>query len=152
MFKTLIMFTLYAFLWFISYLFPIDYSYYSEIVLPSFALPTIFYIIAWTIIYLLIAFSMTSISYSYKIKDIPMSYKISLLINYLFNQSFVLFFFGLRNNFLGFISCIGTFISSLFFYQESLNLKEKSTLALRPYVLLSFFATILSLTIYLLNI
>ena len=42
--------------------------------------------------------------FNYKFKDIPLSYKWTLIINYLFNQSFTLLFFGLKNNFLGFIS------------------------------------------------
>ena len=152
MFKQIIIFILCLFIWFLSSFFKLDYSYYSTLNLPVFAPPKAFFPIAWTINYILLAFSMSSIFSSYKFKDIPMSYKLSLIINYIFNQSFVLVFFGLKSNFLGFVSCIGTFISSLFLYQESLQLKEKSTLVLRLYVLFNFFATILSLSIYLLNL
>ena len=61
-------------------------------------------------------------------------------------------FFGLKSNFLGFCSCLGTFISCLFLYLETGNLNKKSTKFLIPYVLLSLFATILSLTIYVMNL
>lgn len=151
MFKNILLFILCLFPWFISSFIPVDYSYYDTIKLPFFAPPNAFYVIAWSIIYICIAISIYMVITSYKLKDIPTSYKVVLLINYLFNQSFTPLFFGLHNNFLGFISCLGTFISTLFLYQETSNLKEKSTKFLNPYVLLSLFATILSLTIYVIN-
>ena len=138
--------------WFLSSLLPIDYNYYKSINLPSFAPPSIFYIIAWTIIYIGISISIYQILNKYKIKDLPNSYRTTLIINYLFNQSFQLVFFILKNNFLGFISCLGTFISVLYLYSETKNLNEKSTKYLVPYILLSIFASILSLSIYLLNL
>lgn len=152
MIKRLLIFILCFAVWSIGFLFNFDYSYYNQLILPGFAPDVLFFPIAWTIVYLCIAFSVSSIFSSIKFKDIPISYKLSLIINYIFNQSFIIVFFGLKNNLLGFISCIGTFISSLFLYQESFLLKEKSTLILRLYVLLSFFATILSLAVYLLNV
>ena len=60
-------------------------------------------------------------------------------------------FFLLKSTFLGFVSCLGTFVSCLFLYDETNNLDEKSTKFLNPYVLLSLFATILSITIYIMN-
>lgn len=138
--------------WFLSSLLPVDYNYYKSINLPSFAPPSIFYIIAWTIIYIGISISIYQILSKYKIKDLPSSYKTTLIVNYLFNQSFQLVFFILKNNFLGFISCLGTFISTLYLYSETKNLNDKSTKYLIPYILLSIFASILSLSIYLLNL
>lgn len=137
--------------WFLSVVFPIDYDYFKEISLPFFAPPGIFYGIAWTLIYILIAITIYKIIMAYNIKDISLSYKLSLIINYLFNQSFTIVFFGLKNNFLGFISCLGTFVSALFLYQETSNLKDKIAKFLDPYVVFSLFATILSLTIYVMN-
>ena len=67
-------------------------------------------------------------------------------------QSFQLAFFIIKNNFLGFISCIITFLSTLFLTEETNNIRKKSTKFLYPYILLSLFATILSLSIYLLNL
>lgn len=152
MIKKLFIFILCLVVWFLSTLIIRDYSFYDAINLPSFAPPSSFFPVVWTITYILIAYSMYKIFISYKFKDIPLSYKIALVVNYLFNQSFVLVFFGLKSTLLGFATCIGTFISSLFLYQESLLLKEKSTLVLRLYVLVSAFATILSLAIYFLNL
>ena len=138
--------------WFLNNIIPVDYKYYDTIKKPFFAPPSIFYPIAWTIIYILIAITIYTIIQSYKIKDIPKNYKITLIINYIFNQSYTILFFGLKNNFLGFISCLGTFLSALFLYEETSLINSKISKLLHPYIILSLFATILSLSIYLLNI
>ena len=138
--------------WFAASIVPVDYSYYKEINLPFFAPPNAFYAIAWTTVYVLVAVSITCILNSYKYKEIPISYKIALLVNYLFNQSYTLVAFGLKNNFLGFVSCLGTLISCLFLYNETYNLKNKCAKFLIPYILLATFAVILSLTIYVINL
>ncbi len=133
--------------WFITSLIKIDYSYYDSIRLPFFSPPRIFYPVAWTVNYILISISIYQILSIEKNKK----YLKILLLNYLCNQSFQITFFLLKNQFLGFVSCITTFITTLFLYQETESINEKSTKYLDPYVLLSLFATILSLTIYVLN-
>ena len=152
MLKNCIIFILLLLPWFIASAFPIDYNYYDSLNLPFFAPPKLFYGIAWPLVYILITISIFQIINSFKLSDIPKSYKITLFINYLFNQSYTIIGFGLKNNFLGFVSCLGTFISCLFLVVETKELKEKSTMYLLPYVLLSFFATILSFSIYIMNI
>lgn len=151
MFKFLFIFIICLIPWYITALVPVDYSYFNIVRLPFFTPPPIFYVIAWNIIYILIAFSASSTINKYGFKNINKDYLSSLLINYLFNQSFNIVFFGFKNNFLGFISCLGTFISCLFLYQNTAEINEKSAKSLDPYVILSLFATILSLTIYVIN-
>ena len=138
--------------WFLSSLLPVDYNYYKTLTLPFFAPPNIFYIIAWSLTYIFITISIYQIVTKYEYKNIPKKYKNILIINYLFNQSFQLVFFIFKNNFLGFISCLGTLISLLFLRGETKVLNKKSNKYLIPYLLLSIFATILSLSIYLLNL
>ena len=152
MIKKIVLYTVCLLPWFLGNLFPLDYGYYKEILKPSFAPPTYFYAIAWSIIYILTAYTIYSIVSSYKFKDIPKSYKISLLVNYLFNQGYTLVFFGLKSSFLGFIFCLGTLISCLLLYEETSLLQNKKKYYLLPYIGLSVFAVILSLSIYLLNI
>lgn len=151
MLKNFFIFLLCLLPWFLASLFPLDYEYYSTLNLPFFAPPSIFYGIVWPIIYVLIALNISSLLSSYKLKDIPMSYKITLLINYLFNQGYTLVFFGLKNTFLGFVFCLCNFISSMFLYEETFQLKISKIKLLIPYNILSLFATILSLAIYFLN-
>ena len=138
--------------WFLSSLIPIDKEFYNSLTLPYFTPPQMAYGIIWSIIYICISISIYQILNTYKIKDIPKSYKYTLLLNYIANQSFQPLFFLLKSPFLGFVSCILTFITSLFLYKETKDLKEKSAKYLIPYILFSLFATILSLSIYLLNL
>lgn len=151
MLKKSIIFILCLVPWFLSNLIGLDYSYYETIKTPFFAPPSIFYIISWTITYFLISLTTYSIFTSYQLKQIPKSYKIIILINYLLNQSFTIVFFGLKSTFLGFISCLTTFVSTLFLYEETSLLLSKKAKLLTPYILLTFFASILSITIYLIN-
>ncbi len=152
MFKKIIIFILCFLPWFLTNLLPLDYNYFSVIKTPFFTPPSWFYGIAWSIIYFLTAITISSVFTSYRFKEDPKSYKIFLIINYFLNQSFTIFFFGLKNNFLGFISCLATFISTLFLYEETSLLLSKKAKLLIPYILLTIFATILSLTIYLINV
>ena len=152
MMKKIITFLLCLLPWFLTSIIPLDYRYYKEIKLPFFAPPQIFFSIAWTLIYILVSITIYNVVLSYKIKDIPKNYKITLLINYLFNQSYPLLFFGLKNNFLGIISSLGTFLSTLFLFEETSLLNNKISKLLYPYILLSLFGTILSISIYLLNL
>ena len=138
--------------WFLNNIIPLNYNYYKEIKLPFFAPPSYFYGIIWPIIYILIAISIYNIVSSLKWKEIPNNYKIILLINYIFNQSYTIIFFGLKNNFLAFISCLGTLITSIFLKEETSLMNNKISKILIPYILLSIFATILSLSIYLYNV
>lgn len=138
--------------WFVSNILPLNYNYYKELKLPFFAPPQAFFGIAWTIVYILIAITIYYIISSYKIKNIPKNYIITLIINYLFNQSYTLLFFGLKSNFLGVISSLGTFLSTLFLYEETSLLNCKISKLLYAYIALSLYGTILAISIYLLNI
>ena len=138
--------------WFLNNIIPLNYNYYKEIKLPFFAPPSYFYGIIWPIIYILIAISVYNIVSSLRWKEIPNNYKIILLINYIFNQSYTIIFFGLKNNFLAFISCLGTLITSIFLKEETSLMNNKISKILIPYILLSIFATVLSLSIYLYNV
>ena len=152
MIKKIFLFILCLAPWFITSIIPLDYKFYDSINLPFFAPPRIFYPIAWSITYLLISITIYFVVRDHKFKDIPKNYKIVLVINYLFNQSYTLAFFGLKSIFLGFVTCLGTLISSLFLYEETSLINNKISKLLIPYILLLIFATILSLSIYLLNI
>lgn len=151
MLKKFFIFILCLLPWLVSNILPIDYAYFNTLKLPFFTPPPLFYSISWIIVYILIAITISNVFFAYRWKEIPISYKISLIINYLFNQSFVILFFILKSPFLGFISAIGTFVSTLFLSEETSLLLCKKSKLLYPYIALSLFALILSLTIYFLN-
>ena len=149
--KKIIIYILCLIPWFFSSFLKADYSYLTKINTPFFTPPSWFYIVSWSIIYLLISYSFYKIITSYSFKNIPKSYKITYLLNYLSNQSFIPLFFILKNNFLGFVSCLATLLTTLFLYAETKPLNQTASKVLIPYILLSIFATILSLSIFLIN-
>lgn len=149
MFKNIIVYLVILALWFASSIFfPFDSGFYNSLKLPSYTPPNIVFSIMWIILYLLISLSIFIII---KKNLYNKDYLYILIINYLFNQLFSLFFFSFNNLFLTLVSTIITFVSSLFLYYETRKLNLKSSLLLIPYMLWNLFATILFINIYLIN-
>lgn len=138
--------------WFLSSIIPVDFDYYKTLTLPFFAPGDWFYILLWPTVYILLALNLYFLFKEIRFKDIPWSYKLSLLINYIFNQGYILVAFGIKSNFLGFVFCLGNLISLLFLYDETYQLKTSKIKLLWPYVAISLFAVILSFTIYIINL
>lgn len=132
-------------------LFSYNLGFYKILNKPFFALPSFLFGPVWTILYILIALSITILISSNYIKY-ETEYKKSLLSNYVFNQLFLFCFFSLKSVFLGFIDSILIFITSLFLYYETKELNKKAAWALLPYIFFNFYAVILSLTIYFMNL
>ena len=140
-FKNVVRFLIYLLPWFISsIIFRVDTSFYDSINKPFFAPPDIVFPIVWTILYILIAIGL------YNNKNKSIEYYKSLIINYFSNQIYTFLFFVIKSPFIAFIDTLVVLISSLFLYNET---KSKWFI---PYVIWNVFATILSLSVYLLNI
>ena len=140
-FKNVVRFLMYLLPWFISsIIFRVDTSFYDSINKPFFAPPGIVFPIVWTILYILIAIGL----YNNTNKNIE--YYKSLIINYFSNQIYTFLFFVIKSPFIAFIDTLVVLISSLFLYNET---KSKWFI---PYIIWNVFATILSLSVYLLNI
>lgn len=138
--------------WFLSsLLFGNCTNYYDELVLPKLALPQSLYGIVWTILYIIISFSIYKIYSNFKFKEIK-NYNIILIINYVFNQLYLYLFFCLKSNLLGLIDSIIILITTLFLYIETKGLDEKAARYLKPYIYFNIYASILSLSIYFLNL
>lgn len=139
--KKFFKFLIYLLPWFLSgILFKVDKVFYNSINKPFFAPPPIVFAIVWPILYILIAYSL----YKNKIKNI--CYYKSLIINYFSNQIYTFLFFTIKSPFIAFVDTVIVFISSLFLYNE---IKKKTLI---PYIIWNLFATILSFSIYILNI
>jgi len=151
LFRKIIIFLICLIPWGLGALFQMNSDFYNQINLPSFAPPAIVFPIVWTILYILIAISIYRIATKYNFKD-NKSYYYTLIINYIFNQSFTILFFALESPFLGLIATIGTFVSSLFLYYETKQKDSLSAKLLIPYIIWSAFATILSFAIYIMNL
>lgn len=139
--KKIFRFLLYLLPWFIpSLIFRFDTSFYDTIKKPPFAPPGILFPIIWPILYILIAIAL------YKNKNKTLDFYKSLIINYFSNQIYTFLFFGIKSPFIAFVDTIVVFISSLFLYNET---KSKYLI---PYIIWNLFATILSLSIYVMNL
>lgn len=146
-YKNIIKYLLCLLPWFISsIIFKVDTNYYQTLSLPFFAPPTIIFPIVWTILFILI-----SISIYQTIDNSNNNYKLYLLINYLSNQLYTFCFFTIKNNLLAFIDCIIVLISSIYLYKETKSVDKSSSKYLIPYLIWNLFATILSLTIFIMN-
>lgn len=150
--KKLFSFILYLLPWFLSGLLFSSYTdYFEQLNLPWFALPQSLYGIVWMIIYVLIAISIYMVYKNYDRKSIK-SYNQALISNYIFNQLYLFFMFFLKNPFLGFVDSLAILITSLFLYFETKELDVRTSKFLLPYVFFNIYATILSLTIYFMNL
>lgn len=146
-FKKFLVYLLFLLPWFISNLiFKVDTAYYQSLDRPWFAPPPIIFGIVWPILYALIAYSV------YKTwSNSTSNYKIYLVINYIANQLYTLFFFVLKNNFLSLVDTIIILISSLYLYLETKNLNKDKAKYLIPYIIWNIFALILVFTIFITN-
>lgn len=147
MFKSLFKYLLFLLPWFISSLiFRMDTNYYVNLDKPWFAPPGIVFGIVWPILYILIAYSI------YKTWDKRESnYNIYLVINYLSNQLFTLFFFSLKNNFLALVDVIIVLISSIYLYFNTKVLNRNYSKYLVPYIIWNVYALLLIFSIFIIN-
>lgn len=134
--------------WFLSSLFMSNTTFYKSLELPIFAPPPWLFAVIWPILYFLIAFNIYIVYTRFGFND---KYKYTLILNYIFNQSFTLLFFNLENIILGTISTILTLITAILLYKETNELNKKTSYLLIPYILWLIFASILSISILFLN-
>ena len=147
MFKSFFKYLLFLLPWFISSLiFRMDTNYYVNLDKPWFAPPGIIFGIVWPILYILIAYSI------YKTWDKrDKNYNIYLIINYLSNQLFTLFFFVLKNNFLALVDVIIVLIYSIYLYFMTKVLNKNYSKYLVPYIIWNIYALILIFSIFIIN-
>ena len=149
--KKILLFVISLLPWFLSSLFVGNNDFYNTINKPFFALPNFLYGIVWTILYILIAISIYLIYRDYKSRDIK-NYNIALISNYIFNQLYTVLFFNLQNLFLAFVDTVLIVITAINLYDETNKLNKTASKFLIPYIIFSIFASILSITIYFMNL
>lgn len=150
MIKKILKFVVFLIPWFLGSIICNDFSYFDKINIPIITVPKNLFGIIWIILYILIAISIYIVSNSnyYNLKE----YKKNLLYNYIFNQLFTIIFFCFKNPFLAFIDCLLTLLTSLFLYYETKEINKKASYFLIPYVIFLIYASILSLSIYFVNL
>jgi tryptophan-rich sensory protein len=149
MFKKIILFLIILALWFFSSVFfPYDAGFYQTLNIPKFAPSGTFIAIIWIVIYLLNTISIYNLVKNYKLNN---DYYFILIINYLFNQAFPLFFFYYHSLFLSLVCTIVIAVTTPMLMIETKKINKKSAYLLIPYSIWSLIAFILSTAIFLTN-
>ena len=127
------------------------YSWYSELVKPSFAPPSWLFGYVWSVLYVVIAITFVRVFYLAIMRVVPGIVALPFVLNLVFNFSFTPLQFGLQNNYLAAVDilCIlGTLIWAIIAIWPYSRLLAYAQL---PYLLWVIFATVLQLTITWLN-
>lgn len=127
------------------------YNWYSQLVKPSWAPPSWLFGPVWTFLYILIALSFGNVFFLTWQKQLPLVVAVPFILNLIFNFAFTPLQFGLKNNWLAAIDILlvlGTLIwaiVSIYPYSRAIAYAQI------PYLLWVVFATVLQLTITVLN-
>ena len=134
-----------------GFIFKIDQDYYNSLKGPH--LPSLVFIIVWSIIYILMSLFNAYYITLYKKDKNKDLWRLFLfvLINYIFNILYIPFFFILKDLFLSYIICLFIFVTIIFVALESLVFNKKITFLTIPYIIWSAFASVLSILFYLQN-
>lgn len=129
-----------------------DYTYwYSQLIKPSFAPPEWVFGLAWGIIYPLIAIAFVYLVYEISKKKAPKWLLWLFAANMVGNLLFTPIQFGLKNNILSSIDILFVLVTLLWLEIELFKKSKLTFVLLLPYLLWGAFATVLQLTITVLN-
>lgn len=122
---------------------------YNEFIKPSFSPPAIVFPIVWTILYTLMGISsyIISESYNYQKKEALFLYILQLIVNLLW--SFL--FFSFKLYFFSFLWILLLIVLVVFMIRKFYNISKVSGILQIPYLVWLLFASILNLSIYILN-
>ena len=124
-----------------------NYTYYADLIKPSFAPPAYLFGPVWTFLYIIILVSFGYIFFSKLDRKIKIVFALNLVFNFIFTP----IQFGLRSNLLAAIDILlvlGTLVWSLKLIYPH---KKWVSLVNIPYLLWVSFATILQISVLLLN-
>jgi benzodiazapine receptor len=130
------------------------YSWYSELIKPTWAPPSWLFGPVWSVLYAIIAVSYGTILYSVVTGKIPWMVALPFALNLFFNALFTPIQFGLKNNLLASIDIllvVGTLLwAFIALWQAAPDLRWIVYVNI-PYLLWGTYATVLQLTITFLN-
>src|SRR3989338_10847059 len=128
-----------------------EYSWYLQLVKPSWAPPAWLFGPVWMFLYALIAFSFGKVFYMVWRKQIPRAVAAPFILNLIFNFSFTTIQFGLKNIFLAaadILLVLGTLIWAM---AAVWSHRRWIVYAQIPYLVWVSFATVLQLSVTYLN-
>lgn len=128
-----------------------NYSWYAQLIKPTWAPPSWLFGPVWTVLYGIIAVSYGYVVYLYIQKRVPFFVVLPFILNVVFNALFTPLQFGLKSNVLASIDIVlvlGTLIWALFAIFPHARWVVYVNI---PYLLWVCFATVLQFTITYLN-
>jgi tryptophan-rich sensory protein len=127
------------------------YTWYSELIKPTWAPPAWLFGPAWTVLYILIAISFGKVFMMFYEKQIPFVVILPFVLNLVFNFLFSPIQFGLRNNVLASIDIVLVLVTLVWAMIAIFPYAKWITYFQIPYVAWVSFATVLQFTVTYLN-
>lgn len=130
------------------------YSWYSQLIKPTWAPPSWIFGSVWTVLYIIIAYSFGTIFYKAYTKEIPWIVALPFILNLVFNFAFTPIQFGLKNNLLAAVDILlvfTTLVWALIAIWKALPDGRFFVYINIPYLFWVMFATYLQLTVTYLN-
>ncbi len=126
-------------------------SWYANLIKPTWAPPSWLFGPVWSVLYLLIFISFGSVFYKFFQKQIPFIIILPFALNLIFNFLFSPIQFGLQNNYLAMIDII-LVLGTLIWLMISIYPYMKWVVFINiPYLIWVSFATVLQISITILN-
>lgn len=127
------------------------YSWYSELIKPTWAPPSWLFGPVWATLYILIAISFGKVFLLAFKKQIPLIVALPFILNLVFNFAFTPLQFGLKSNLLASLDILLVLGTLVWAMVAIYPYARWITYVQAPYLLWVLFATILQLTITFLN-
>ena len=128
-----------------------SYRSYQKLVRPSWAPPSWLFGPVWGVLYILIAISFGAVFFNVAQGTLPLWVALPFALNLVFNFSFTYFQFKLKNNYLAAIDVVLVLITLKWAMGAIYAYLPWVTFTNIPYLLWVAFATVLQLTITVLN-
>lgn len=128
-----------------------NYEMYSEIIRPSWAPPAWIFSPVWTILYILIFIALLKTISLYVKKKIAFIVLLPFILNLFFNLIFTPIQFGLKNYLLASIDIVLVLATLIWFMLAMWRHNKVVVYLLIPYLLWVSFATVLQITVTVLN-
>ena len=128
-----------------------NYSWYSQLIKPTWSPPAWLFGPVWTFLYILIVISFGKVFLMLYQKQITYLIALPFVLNLIFNLSFTYFQFGLKNNLLAATDILLVLITLIWAMIAIYPHMRWVTYIQIPYLLWVSFATVLQLTVTYLN-
>ncbi|MFM2374813.1 MAG: hypothetical protein RLZZ234_808 [Candidatus Parcubacteria bacterium] len=128
-----------------------SYTWYATLIKPSWAPPAWLFGPVWTVLYAIIIVTFGMVFYKTYTREIPLLVALPFILNICFNLAFTPVQFGLKNNELASLTILlilGTLVWALYAIFPYMRVVTYANI---PYLLWVLFATVLQLTITVLN-